>query len=192
LRDDLFLILDTLGEGIRDLRDCALLLIGFAGALRRSEIVGLDATDIKTVQQGLIIHLRRSKTDQEGAGRRIGIPCGRSCHCPVTVLRRWREHAAILDGPMFRPVDRYGRVATQRLSSDAVSTIVKERVRTIGFDETEYSGHSLRSGFATSAAQAGVPAWRIRQQTGHASDAMLARYIRNSELFSDNAADVLL
>jgi integrase len=192
LRDDLFLILDTLGEGTGDLRDGALLLIGFAGALRRSEIVGLDARDIDSVQQGLIIHLRRSKTDQEGTGRKIGVPCGRIRHCPVRALRRWKEHAAILDGPMFRPVDRHGRVAPQRLSADAVSGIVKECVRAIGFDEAEYSGHSLRSGFATSAALAGVPSWRIRQQTGHASDAMVARYIRNSELFNDNATDVLL
>jgi integrase len=192
LRDDLFLVLDTLREGTRDLRDCALLLIGFAGALRRSEIVGLDASDIKTVQQGLIIHLRRSKTDQEGAGRKIGIPYGRIRHCPVRALQRWRECAAIEDGPMFRPVDRHGRVGLQRLSADAVSLIVKERVRAIGFDEAKYSGHSLRSGFATSAAQAGVSQWRIRQQTGHTSDAMLARYIRDGELFSDNGAETLL
>jgi integrase len=150
------------------------------------------SNDIKIVEHGLIIHLRQSKPDQEGAGRKIGIPYGRICHCPVKALQRWRERAAILDGPMFRPVDRHGRVAPQRLSADAVSGNVKERVRTIGLDQTEYSGHSLRSGFATSAAQTGVPLWRIRQQTGHTSDAMLTRYIRNSKLFDESAVDTLL
>jgi integrase len=191
-RDNLFRVLDATGDGTRDLRDRSLLLIGFAGGLRRSEIVALDARDVRTVGRGLIIHLSRSKTDQEGAGRNIGIPYGRTRYCAVAAFERWRERAAIVDGPIFRPVDRHGRVASERLSTEAVSVIVKERVRAIGIDEAEYSGHSLRAGFATSAALAGAPPWRIRKQTGHASDAMLARYVRDIELFNDNAADTLL
>ena len=192
LRDDLFRVLDAIGDGMKDARDRALLLVGFAGGLRRSEIVGLNAADIETVRQGLIIHLRRSKTDQEGAGRKIGIPFGRTRFCPVTALQQWRERSGVTEGPIFRPVDRHGRMAPERLSAEAVSSIIKERVGAAGFDESGYSGHSLRAGFATSAAQAGISSWRIRQQTGHASDAMLSRYIRDGELFIDNAAGALL
>lgn len=192
LRDDLFHVLDAMGEGTRDLRDRALLLIGFAGGLRRSEIVALDAGDIEAVPKGLTIHLLRSKTDQEGAGRKIGVPLGRTRHCPVRALESWLKRGTIEDGPIFRPVDRHGRVASERLSAEAVSVIVKERVSAIGFEEEGYSGHSLRAGFVTSAAQVGVSQWRIRQQTGHTSDAMLARYIRDGELFTDNAAGALL
>ncbi len=140
-----------------------------------------------------MIHLRRSKTDQEGAGRKIGIPHGRTRWCPVSALNEWLERAGIEDGPVFRPVDRHGEVHEQRLSGEAVSRVIKERVAAVGLDPDEYSGHSLRAGLATSAAAAaGVSSWKIRQQTGHASDAMLARYIRDGEMFVDNAAGALL
>jgi integrase len=192
LRDELFRAIDAIGDGMKGARDRALLLIGFACGLRRSELVGLDAPDIETVSQGLVLHLRRSKTDQEGAGRKIGVPFGRTRFCPVTALRQWREQSGITDGAVFRPVDRRGQVATERLSGEAISVIVKTRVAAAGYDPARYSGHSLRAGLATSAAQAGVASWRVRQQTGHASDAMLARYIRDGELFVDNAAGALL
>ena len=192
LRDELFRTLDAIGDSAKDARDRALLLIGFAAGLRRSELVGLDVSDIEIVPQGLVIHLRRSKTDQEGAGRKIGVPFGRTRFCPVTALGHWRERSGIAEGPLFRPVDRNGRIAPARLSGEAVSVIVKARVEAAGYDPARYSGHSLRAGLATSAAQAGVPAWRIRQTTGHASDAMLARYIRDGEMFVGNAAGMLL
>jgi hypothetical protein len=153
--------------------------------------VSLDASDIETARQGLIIHLRRS-IDREGDGRKIGVPLARTRFCRVTAFEEWRERSHVVDGPLFRPVDRHGRVAVGRLSGEAVSIIVKKRVATAGFDQAGYSGHSLRAGFVTSATQAGVPLWRIRQQTGHVSDAMLARYIRDNELFTDNAAGALL
>jgi integrase len=192
LREDLFRVIDAMGDRIKDTRDRALLLVGFAGGLRRSEIVALDGADFETARQGLIVHLRRSKTDQEGIGRKIGIPFGRTRFCPVAALEQWRARSGIAEGAVFRPVDRHERVAPERLSDEAVSTIVKERVAKAGFDPDGYSGHSLRAGLATSAAQAGISAWRIRQQTGHASDAMLSRYIRDGELFTDNAAGALL
>jgi hypothetical protein len=110
----------------------------------------------------------------------------------VTALGLWRERSGIAEGPLFRPVDRLGRIATGRLSGEAISVIVKARVAAAGYDPARYSGHSLRAGLATSAALAGVAAWRIRQQTGYASDAMLARYVRDGELFVDNAAGALL
>ena len=192
LREDLFRVLDAMGDGVKNARDRALLLIGFAGGFRRSELIGLDFADIERVRQGIITTLRRSKTDQEGAGRKVGIPLGRTRHCPVLAFERWLTVAGIDEGPVFRPVDRHGRVAADRLSGEAVSMVVKERVAAAGINHTDFSGHSLRAGFATSAAQAGVSSLRIRAQTGHASDAMLARYIRDGELFVENPAGALL
>jgi integrase len=194
LKDDLLLVLDAMGMGIglKAMRDRALLLIGFAGALRRSELVGLDVGDIEHVRQGIVLHLRHSKTDQEGHGQKIGIPHGRTRWCPVTVLNAWVTASGITEGALFRPVDRHGRIQTMRLSGEAIALVVRERVAAAAFDPALYSGHSLRAGLATSAAQAGVPTWRIRAQTRHASDTMLARYIRTGELFVDNAAGALL
>ena len=190
-KEELFSVLATTGDSVKDARDRALLLVGFAGAFRRSELVAINCTDIEPVKQGIVVHLRRSKTDQEGAGRKIGIPHGRTRWCPVTALNSWMERAGIEEGPIFRPVDRHGKVGAQRLSSEGVSLVIKERVAAVGLDPDDYSGHSLRAGLATSAA-AGVSSWKIRQQTGHASDAMLARYIRDGEMFVDNAAGALL
>jgi integrase len=192
LREDLLLVLNAMGDGLKDIRDRALLLIGFAGALRRSELVSLDVTDVAQVRRGIVLHLRHSKTDQDGRGDKIAIPDGRSRCCAVLALDAWLVASGITEGAIFRPVDRHGRVHGGRLSGEAVSNVVRERVADAGLDPTGYSGHSLRAGFATSAAQAGVQAWRIKAQTRHASDAMLARYVRQAELFSDNAAGVLL
>lgn len=192
LRDDLLLVLDRMGESLRDQRDRALLLLGFAGGFRRSELVALELADIETTRQGLIVTIRRSKTDQEGEGRRIGIPHGRTRHCPVAAVEAWLSASAIDSGPLFRPITRHGHVATNPLTGDAVSVLLRERLAAAGIGPEGYSGHSLRAGFATSAAQAGVSILKIRAQTGHASDAMLARYVREGELFTGNAAGVLL
>ncbi len=192
LRDDLFAILEVMGDCTKDRRDRALLLLGFAGGFRRSELTGLDLTDIEFVRQGLIVHLRRSKTDQDGEGRKIGIPFGRGRWCPVTAVRQWLETAMLTDGPLFRLVDRHGTISSDRLSSEAVCLVLKSRLERAGIDPKGFSGHSLRAGFATSAAQAGVSAQKIRQQTGHTSDEMLSRYIRDGELFLGNAAGVIL
>lgn len=191
-RQDLFAILDAMGDSMKDVRDRALLLLGFAGGFRRSELVGLAIADIKHVRQGLIITLRRSKTDQEGAGRKIGIPHGRTRHCPVAAVTEWLTRSGITEGAIFRPINRHGQLQHERLSGDAVSEVIRERLAAAGFDPTGYSGHSLRAGFATSAAQAGASTIKIRQQTGHSSDTMLARYIRDGELFIGNAAGVVL
>lgn len=192
LRDDLFLVLDRMGDDLRSVRDRALLLLGFAGGFRRSELVALDCTDIEPVRQGLVVHLRRSKTDQLGAGRDIGLPLGRTRWCPVAAVASWLAASNITEGPVFRPVDRHGNISADRLSGEAVCLVVRERVSAAGFDPTGFSGHSLRAGFATSAAQAGVSTLKIRAQTGHASDAMLARYVRDGELFAGNAVSSLL
>ena len=192
LRDDLGLVVDRMNDSLKAARDRTLLLIGFAAALRRAELVALDVTDIEHVRQGIVLHLRRSKTDQEGRGEKIGVPFGRTRWCPVGALMAWLSRAAITEGPIFRPVDQHGHVQTNRLSAEAVSSVVKNRVVAAGFNPVGYSGHSLRAGLVTSAAQAGIASWKIRQQTRHASDAMLARYIRDGELFTDNTAGQLL
>lgn len=192
LVEDLLRIVPMLGDSVKDVRDRALLLLGFAGGFRRSELVAINCTDLEWVRRGLVVHLRRSKTDQEGHGRKIGIPYARGRWCPVESLRAWLELAGIEDGPIFRPVTRHEQIPDDRLSAEAVACVVKARVKVIGLDPDQFSGHSLRAGLATSAAQAGVATWKIRQQTGHTSDAMLSRYIRDGELFTDNAAGRLL
>jgi integrase len=192
LRDELIQVLDATGDKPKDLRDRALLLVGFAAALRRSELVGLDPGHLEHVRQGVVLRLLRSKSDQEAGGQKIGIPHGRGRWCPVVALEAWLAISGISEGPIFRPVDRHGRVHDCRLSGEAVGEIVRERVSAAGLDPSGYSGHSLRAGLATSAAQAGVPTWTIKKQTRHASDTMLARYVRDGALFSQNAAGELL
>jgi site-specific recombinase XerD len=168
-------------------RDRALLLLGFAGAFRRSELVGLDCADVEHVAEGLIVTLRRSKTDQEGAGRKVGIPYGAET-CPVRALEAWLQESSISDGPIFRPVDVWGNVAAARLSDHAVAVIVKRYAAAIGRDAATFAGHSLRAGFATAAAKAGAAERDIMNQTGHRSLTMLRRYIRDGSLFTRNAA----
>ena len=181
LRDDLFTVLDAIGNGLKDARDRALLLIGFAGGFRRSELVAIDVDAVEFVRQGAIITVRRSKTDQTGEGRKIGIPLGRTRHCPVNALETWISRSGIRQGAVYQPISRHGRPGEVRLSGEAVSLILKERMVASRLAATGYSGHSLRAGLATSAAQAGVSAVKIKAQTGHASDAMLSRYIRDCE-----------
>jgi len=181
-----------MGVGAKDIRDKALLLIGFAAGFRRSELIGLDIEDIQFVTQGLVISVNRSKTDQTGQGRKVGIPFAEGMHCPVHSLKQWIGFIGADSGPIFRPISRHEFISPKRLTGNAVASIVKERVRTIGLAPENYSGHSLRSGLATSAAFSGVPLLKIRQQTGHKSDSTLSRYVRNAELFIGNAVSTLL
>ena len=191
LREDVFALLPNM-RGVKGTRDRALLLLGFAAAFRRSELVALNVEDLQSVPEGLVVHLRRSKTDQSGEGRKIGIPYGRTNACPVKAVANWIATAKVESGPIFRAVRKGGDIGAERLSAQAVNLILKSYVERIGLPATEYSGHSLRSGLVTSAARAGVSSYKIRQQTGHRSDAMLARYIRDADLFAGNAAGALL
>lgn len=170
-------------------RDRAVLLLGFAGAFRRSELVGIDCADVEVVGEGLVVTLRRSKTDQEGAGRRVGIPYGSHAQtCPVRALRAWLTAARITEGPVFRPVDKWGNVAPGRLTGEAVASVVKRYAASTGRDAGSFGGHSLRAGFATAAAANGAGERDIMAQTGHTSLVMLRRYIRDGSLFRSNAA----
>lgn len=192
LIEDLRLVVDCMRQSASDVRDRALLLVGFAGALRRSELVALDFGDIAFQREGVTIRVRHSKADRSGYGRMAAIPYGRTLLCPVTALLAWLRCASIETGAIFRAVDRWGTIGEARLSDASVTLIIRQRLERAGFDPASYSGHSLRAGLATSAAKAGVRASKIRAQTGHASDAMLARYIREADMFSDNAAGALL
>ncbi len=179
-------------SGIKGTRDKALLLIGFAGAFRRSELVALQVSDIEFVEQGLLINVSRSKTDQEGVGRKIAIPFARGNVCAVHALKNWLELADIDSGPIYRGVNRHGFISEKQLSTEAVALIIKSQAHRTGLDPSKFSGHSLRAGLVTSAAQAGVSNWKIKAQTGHRSDAMLNRYIRDANIFMSNAAGAIL
>ncbi|MGI9073702.1 MAG: site-specific integrase [Bryobacteraceae bacterium] len=189
LTEDLRMMLRMLPSNLLGLRDRALLLMGFAGAFRRSELVALDVADLQFTAEGLLITLRRSKGDQEGAGRQVAIPHGTHAEtCSVRAVRAWLEAASITEGPIFRAVDRHGRISPKRLSAHAVALIVKRYTEAVGLDAKLFSGHSLRAGFVTSAARAGEPERRIMRQTGHKSIEMVLKYVRQANAFTDNAA----
>jgi len=188
--DVLAMLAQSRGES--GIRDRALILVGFAGAFRRSELIALQYDDIAFVKEGLTFLIRRSKTDQLGEGRKVAIPFARSHACPVKALTHWLEFAAIQSGPLFRNVSKSGAVGAATLSGQSVAILVKEYAAKAGLDANRFSGHSLRAGLITSAAKAGVSSWKIREQTGHRSDAMLHRYIRDAEIFEGNAAGSVL
>lgn len=182
----------TRPDTLQGLRDRALLLLGFAGAFRRSELVALDVADVEWSEDRLAVTLRRSKTDQEGEGWKVGIPFGSAPeYCPVRTVRAWLDAGGISEGPLFRPV-KGSAVGAARLSDKAVARLVRRAARDAGLDPSRLSGHSLRAGLATSAAKAGKSERAIMKQTGHKSAQMVRRYIRDSELFTDNAAAGLL
>jgi integrase len=173
-----------------DLRDKALLLLGFAGAFRRSELVAVNVGDLERTDEGFLIQLRRSKTDQEGWGRTIAIPKVRGSLCAVAALERWLKEAEIDESsaPIFQRLSRAGKPNGCRLHAAYVSLVLKSRLAATGVNATDYSAHSLRAGLVTEASKAGVPPWKIQQQTGHKTEAMVSRYIRDADLFRGNAA----
>jgi site-specific recombinase XerD len=182
----------TMRMDLVGLRDRALLLVGFAGAFRRSELVALEVRDVEVGEDGLTVTLRRSKTDQEGAGRKIGIPRGSGPDtCPVRALRAWLTAASITEGALFRSINRHGSVG-QRLSGKRVAVVVKQAAAAVSLDVKSFAGHSLRAGLVTSAAIAGRDDRSIMATTGHKSHAMVQRYIRDASLFRNNAAQGLL
>lgn len=191
LKDEMLSMVTPL-TGLQGSRDKALLLIGFAGAFRRSELVGLQLKDLEFVEEGLLIHLLRSKTDQYGIGRKVAIPYAHGNMCPVKSLKQWIKDSKVKSGPIFRRVDKSGHLLEQGLTAQSVALIVKRCAEQAGLDPSRYSGHSLRAGLITSAAKAGVSSSKIRQQSGHRSDAMLNRYIREGQAFADNAAGAVL
>jgi integrase len=166
-----------------------LVLVGFAGAFRRSELAAIDFAHLSFTKDGLVIDLCRSKTDQEAAGRKVGIPFGKEEEtCPVRVLRRWFAESGIASGAIFRGVNRHGKLSRRGLHKDCVGWILKRAASRAGLKAEPLGGHSLRAGCVTQAAMNGVSKRDIMRQTGHKSPSMLARYIRIGEMFTRNAA----
>ena len=175
-------------EGIKKLRDRSIILIGFSGGFRRNELVSLDYQDLDFVEEGLKINLRKSKTDQFGEGAIKALPYFKnSQYCPVVSLRNWLDVAKINSGALFRRFSKGSRLTEKRLTDQTVALLIKEYLQLAGIDNKNYSGHSLRSGFATSAAESGAEERSIMAMTGHKSSEMVRRYIKEANLFKNNA-----
>jgi site-specific recombinase XerD len=184
-------MVDRMPGTLMGLRDRALLLLGFAGALRRSELVALDVTDLTRTKAGLRVHIGASKTDHERQGTTIAIARG-STRCPIKALDRWLSAAKISEGAIFRSMRKGDRVTTQRLSDRAVAEIVKRYADEVGIDRSMVSGHSLRSGFLTSAANRGASIFKLRDVSRHKSLDTLNGYVREIESMRDHAGSGLL
>ena len=173
---------------IKKLRDRTIILIGFSGGFRRNEIVSLDFDDLDFVPEGLKINLRSSKTDQFGEGFTKALPYfDNSKFCPVVSLKKWIEISKISSGPLFRKFVKGSKLSDKRLTDQTVALLIKEYLQLTGIDSRNYSGHSLRSGFATSAAESGAEERSIMAMTGHKSTEMVRRYIKEANLFKNNA-----
>ena len=179
---------DNKKEEIKKLRDRSILLIGFSGGFRRNEIVSLDYDDLDFVTEGLRINLKKSKTDQFGEGTVKGIPYFDNSHyCPVLSLKKWIEISNIRKGPLFRRFSKGSKLTENRLSDQTIALLIKKYLKLAGIESKNYSGHSLRSGFATSAAESGAEERSIMAMTGHKSTEMVRRYIKEANLFKNNA-----
>ncbi len=190
LPPDLRTAFTELPAGLAGIRDRALLTLGFAGAFRRSELVSLNAEDLRFTNEGIEVHLRRSKTDQESQGHKLGIPPGgRKATCPVRLTQAWLDASGITHGPLFRAISRHGHLGSRRLSDRAVALIVQRTAELGGLKPEAFGGHSLRAGLVTAAAKAGKSAHSIMKQTRHRSLATVARYIRSTQIFDENAAE---
>ena len=175
-------------EEIKRLRDRSIILIGFSGGFRRNEIVSIDYDDLDFVQEGLKMNVRRSKTDQFGEGFVKALPYfNNQLYCPVVSLKDWLNISKIASGPVFRRFNKGSKLSEKRLTDQSVALLIKEYLNLAGIDSKNYSGHSLRSGFATSAAESGAEERNIMAMTGHKSTEMVRRYIKEANLFKNNA-----
>nr|WP_092067891.1 site-specific integrase [Dendrosporobacter quercicolus]NSL46831.1 site-specific integrase [Dendrosporobacter quercicolus DSM 1736]SDL65541.1 Site-specific recombinase XerD [Dendrosporobacter quercicolus] len=173
---------------IAGIRDKAIILTGFMGAFRRSELVKINVEDLAFTREGVIVLVHQSKGDQEGQGEYVAIPYNTDPGvCAVTALKHWLEQARLNSGPLFRPLNKYKKVRDRRLSDKSVALIVKKYAGLAGLNAEDFAGHSLRRGFATSAAQHDVDERAIMQQTRHKSEKMVRRYIEQGNLFKNNA-----
>ena len=182
-------MLDELPNSLIGHRNRALLLLGFAGAFRRSELVALDVEDIDQLEEGFEVTIRKSKTDQDSHGQIIGIPGGTKVNTdPIEAVKRWLKEAGITTGAIFRHIDRHGNLYPDRLADRTVARIVKECAEAAGYDPKIFAGHSLRSGFVTEAAKGGASDHEIQQTTRHRSTKSLEHYKHpGKRLGKDNA-----
>jgi len=192
LINSLKLLIDVIdkynSENIKKFRDRSIILMGFSGGFRRNEIVSLDYDDLDFVNEGVKINLKKSKTDQFGEGSVKALPYFDNIqYCPVLTLKNWIEVSKINSGPLFRRFNKGSKLSTNRLTNQTVALLIKKYLQLAGIDSKNYSGHSLRSGFATSAAESGAEERSIMTMTGHKSTEMVRRYIKESNLFKNNA-----
>tara|TARA_B100001123_G_scaffold404257_1_gene493479 strand:+ start:61 stop:1014 length:954 start_codon:yes stop_codon:yes gene_type:complete len=175
-------------EEIRKLRDKSIILIGFGGGFRRTELISIDYEDLEFVPEGLKIIIRRSKTDQFGEGMIKGLPYfDNPEYCPVNNLKKWLELSKIKAGPIFRRFAKGSSITNYRLTDQTVVLLIKNYLNLAGIDNSNFSGHSLRSGFATVAAESGANERSIMAMTGHKTTQMVRRYIREANIFKNNA-----
>ena len=180
---------DTSDEtGIRKLRDKTIILLGFAGGFRRIELISIDFEDLEFVSEGVKIFIRKSKTDQFGEGMIKGLPYfTNQKYCPVWHLKKWLEISEIKSGPIFRRFSKGLNLSKNRLTDQSVALFLKKHLSNAGIENQNYSGHSLRSGFATVTAESGADERSIMAMTGHKTTQMVRRYIKEANLFKNNA-----
>jgi site-specific recombinase XerC len=169
-------------------RDRAMVMLGFGGALRKSEVVALNVEDLEFVEEGMRVTISRSKTDQEGKGQTIAVLRGSGPFCPVRLLREWLDAAGITEGALFRQVPKGGKRVGERLGGRGYYDVVKRGVAAIGLDARKYGSHSLRSGWISTAATNGASVWKMKEISRHKSTDVLAGYIREAELFQQHAS----
>lgn len=175
-------------DDILHVRDRFLLLFSWSSSLRRSELVNLNVEDIQEEEAGLVVHLQKSKTDQESIGRYIGIPFGQNpSTCPVFAYQKWIEMSNIREGSLFRGVNRHRQVRKNRMNAESINTILKKHIKAAGLKDEDFGAHSLRAGYVTTARAMNVPDHIIQEQTGHTSTVMLDRYTRNEVLSKNNS-----
>jgi site-specific recombinase XerD len=177
--------------GLAGLRDRAILLLAFSLAARRSELVALDVEDLEECTEGLRVRIRKSKTDQEGAGATVAV-CRGSIACPVTALREYLDGAGITSGPIFRWIRRGNHLTDRRLSAQSICAIVKKHAAKLGLDPKQYGAHSMRAGFLTSAAAKGANLFKMMDISRHKSVDTLRGYVRSADAFRDHAGAGLL
>jgi site-specific recombinase XerD len=192
LINDLKAIINVINEyklnDIKKLRDKTIMLIGFGGGFRRSELISIDYEDLEFVTEGVKIIIKRSKTDQFGEGMIKGLPYFTNEHyCPVIHLKKWLEISKIKSGPIFRRFSKGPKLSQKRLTDQSVVLLMKEYLNLAGIENKNYAGHSLRSGFATVAAESGADERSIMAMTGHKTTQMVRRYIREANIFKNNA-----
>ena len=177
-------------EKIKKLRNRTLILVGFGGGFRRAELISIDFEDLDFVEEGVKITLRRSKTDQFGEGFVKGLPYFfNEKYCPVTSLKNWINFSKIKTGPVFRRFAKSSKLTSHRLTDQSVALIIKDSLELAGIENQNFSGHSLRSGFATVAAESGADERSIMAMTGHKTTQMVRRYIKEANIFKNNALD---
>lgn len=195
IRDDIRHVALLLGDDVAGLRDRAVILLGFAGAFRESELADLNVEDLQFTETALFVRVRKSKTDQEKKGRIKQIPLlseANALFCPVTAVSAYVAAAELASGPLFRKIDRWGKVWDKRIRPAAIAFIVKRAVANAGYDKAEFAGHSLRAGFVTQADMDDVPLHEIQEVTWHKSSDMVRRYIRRQGISGSRTIKTVL